>query len=214
MLDDEQPVETTLYSLAELPPGIPERRNDERHISLFRVGTLVVGERRELCLIRNVSVGGMLIRAYSDIAAGTRLTVELKYGEPVSGTALWARDELVGISFDAPIDVVSLITLSSTAPKPRMPRLEVRCTAWVRDGAIVHRTRAVNISQGGLRVELAHELARGAQVTVTLPGLPPEQAVVRWSDGQSCGITFNRVLPLPQLVSWVGAQQVRQRSVA
>ena len=182
-------------------------------MSLLRVGALLIGDRRELCLIRNVSVGGMLIRAYSAIEPGTRLSIELKQGEPVHGAVLWAKDDLVGVSFDEPIDIVSLITTSSDAPRPRMPRLEVRCTAWVRDGAIVHRTRAVNISQGGVRVETAKGLTTGSQVTVTLPGMPPEQGVVRWSDEEGCGITFNRVLALSQLVAWVGEQQERQRAV-
>jgi hypothetical protein len=210
---DEEPVETTIYSLAPLPPPAPERRADERHMSLLRVGALLIGDRRELCLIRNVSVGGMLIRAYSAIEPGTRLSIELKQGEAVHGAVLWAKDDLVGVSFDEPIDILSLITTSSDAPRPRMPRLEVRCTAWVRDGAIVHRTRAVNISQGGVRVETAKVLTAGSQVTVTLPGMPPEQGVVRWSDEEGCGITFNRVLALSQLVAWVGEQQERQRAV-
>jgi hypothetical protein len=210
---DEEPVETTIYSLAPLPPPAPERRADERHMSLLRVGALLIGDRRELCLIRNVSVGGMLIRAYSAIEPGTRLSIELKQGEAVHGAVLWAKDDLVGVSFDEPIDILSLITTSSDAPRPRMPRLEVRCTAWVRDGAIVHRTRAVNISQGGVRVETAKGLSAGSQVTVTLPGMPPEQGVVRWSDEEGCGITFNRVLALSQLVAWVGEQQERQRAV-
>jgi PilZ domain len=209
---DEQPVETTLYSLAPLPPGLPERRNDERHMSLLRVGSLMIGERRELCLIRNVSVGGMLIRAYSPIEPGTRVAIELKQDEPVHGTVLWAQDELVGISFDGPIDVVALISNSADAPRPRMPRLEVRCTAWVRHESIVHRTRALNISQGGVRIELTKDIPAGAQVTVTLPGLPPERGVVRWNEGDACGITFNRVLALPQLVGWLGERQERQRA--
>lgn len=210
---DEQAVETTLYSLAPLPPALPERRNDERHMSLLRVGSLMIGERRELCLIRNVSVGGMLIRAYSAIEPGTRVAIELKQGEPVHGTVLWKQDELVGIGFDGPIDVVALITTSSDAPRPRMPRLEVRCTAWVRHESVVHRTRALNISQGGVRIETTNDIPAGAQVTVTLPGLPPEQGVVRWNDGEACGITFNRVLALSQLVGWLGERQERQRAV-
>jgi len=64
---DEQPVETTLYSLDATPPRRPDRRHDGRHVSLLRVGALMIGERRELCLIRNLSAGGMLIRAYSRI---------------------------------------------------------------------------------------------------------------------------------------------------
>ena len=54
---DQQPVETTLYSLSESPPPAPDRRTDERYLSLFRVGTLTIGDRRELCLIRNMSAG-------------------------------------------------------------------------------------------------------------------------------------------------------------
>lgn len=213
MLDDEQPVETTLYSLATLPPGMPERRHDERHMTLLRVGSLMVDERRELCLIRNISAGGMLIRVYSAIPANTRVSIELKQGEPIWGTTLWAKDEIVGVAFDEPIDILSLIATPPNAPRPRMPRLEVRCIAWVRDGAVVHRTHVVNISQGGLRVEAPNGLPVTSQVTVTLPGLPPEQGVVRWNDGESCGITFNRVLALPHLVAWVGEQQERKRAV-
>jgi hypothetical protein len=209
---DEQPLETTVYSLAPLPPGLPERRNDQRHMSLLRVGSLIVGDRRELCLIRNVSVGGMLIRAYSAIMPGTRVAIELKQGEPVHGTALWMQDELVGINFDEPIDVLALITNSADAPRPRMPRLEVRCTAWVRHESIIHRTRAINISQGGIRVETTGSIPAGAQVTVTLPGLPPVQGAVRWVDDEACGVTFNRVLPLSQLVAWLGDQQEKQRA--
>jgi hypothetical protein len=210
---DEQPVETTLYSLATLPPGMPERRQDERHMTLLRVGSLIVEERRELCLIRNISAGGMLIRVYSAIAEGTRVSIELKQGEPVAGSILWVKDELAGVSFDEPIDILSLIATPADAPRPRMPRLEVHSIAWVRDGAVVHRTRVVNISQGGIRVEAPNGLPVSAQVTVTLPGLPPEHGVVRWNDGEACGITFNRVLALPQLVAWVGEQQDRKRAV-
>lgn len=210
---DEQPVDTTVYSLTPLPPGLPERRNDERHISLLRVGSLTIGKRRELCLIRNISAGGMLIRAYSPLAIGTRVEIELKQDEPVPGTVLWTQGEMVGIHFDRPIDIVALITASADAPRPRMPRLEVRCTVWVRHESVVHRTRALNISQGGIRVDSNGNLPVGAQVTVTLPGLPPERGAVRWADEAACGITFNRVLSLSHLVTWLGEREEQQRAV-
>ena len=101
---DQQPVETTLYSLSETPPLAPERRTGDRYLSLFRVGTLTIGERRELCLIKNVSAGGMMIRPYCPIPIGTHLSVALKQGEPVHGTALWDKDDCIGVTFDEPID--------------------------------------------------------------------------------------------------------------
>ena len=204
---DEQPVETTVYSLATLAPEPPGRCSGERNLSLLRVGALMIGDRRELCLIRNVSVGGMLIRVYSQIAPGTRVSIELKQGEPVSGTAQWAEDGCVGVNFDSPVDVLDLISSSVDGPRPRMPRIEVDCIVWLRQGATIHRTKATNISQGGLRVEASDELIVGEDVIATVPGLTPIAGILRWKDGNSYGITFNRVLGLPELVAWLHDQQ-------
>jgi hypothetical protein len=208
---EDQPVETTLYSLNEATPEPPQRRTDERYLSLLRVGTLLIGERRELCLIRNISAGGMMIRAYTEIGEGTRVTIELKQGEPVSGEAVWAKDGLIGIHFDEPIDVVSLIAPAGDGPRPRMPRIEIACTAFVREGAYVRRTKTLNISQGGIGVESSAELTVDGEVTVSLLGLSPMAGVVRWRDGNSYGISFNGVMALSDLVAWIQAQQGQER---
>ena len=202
---DDQPVETTLYSLTDATPQPPQRRSDERFLSLLRVGTLVMEDSRELCLIRNISAGGMMIRAYSTITTGTRLAVELKEGEPLSGEAVWAEDGLVGIHFDEHIDILALIAPDEDGPRPRMPRIEIERTAWVREGALVRRTKAANISQGGICIESSADLTVHANVTVTLTGLAPMPGVVRWRHEQSYGIAFNRVLALSDLVAWLQA---------
>jgi hypothetical protein len=206
----EQSVETTLYSLSPTAPARPDRRSEERYLSLLRVGAMTVGGTRELCLIRNISGGGMMIRAYSPIAVGTRLSIELKQGDPVSGIVQWIENGLTGVTFDSPIDVLALLA-SGTGPRPRLPRIEVDCTAWVRQDGDVLRTRAVNISQGGIRVETAARLSAGADVVVTLPGLTPAPGVVKWSDGRAFGIGFNRALVLSELVSWLQDQQENER---
>jgi hypothetical protein len=204
---DEQPVETTVYSLGSGTPEPEDRRSGDRHLSLLRVGALMIGDRRELCLIRNISAGGMLIRAYSSIEQGTRLSIELKQGEAISGVARWTKDECVGVSFDSPIDVLGLICSANDGQRPRMPRIEVQCTAWVREDATVHRMKASNISQGGIRVEGHVELAIGVDVIVALNGLPPLPGIVRWQDGSSYGITFNRVIAVSDLVAWLREQR-------
>ncbi len=209
---DEQPVETTLYSLGSDTPEPAERRGGERYLSLLRVGALTVGDRRELCLIRNISAGGMLIRAYSTIELGARLSIELKQGEPISGFARWTNDECVGVSFDSPIDVLALISATNDGQRPRMPRIEVRCTVWVREGSTIHRMKGSNISQGGIRVEGQVELARGTHVIVVLNGLSPLPGIVRWQEESAYGITFNQVIPLADLVAWLQEQRERPRA--
>lgn len=206
---DEQPVETTVFSLGDAAPPAPERRTGERHLSLLRVGSLRIGDRRELCLIKNISAGGMLVRAYCPVAVGARVSVELKQGEAIQGAARWVSDGFAGIEFDEPIDVLDLLSLSAEGPRPRMPRVEVNCTGWIREGAITHRCKALNVSQGGIKVESRAAIGVGAKVTVSLFGLQPCSGTVRWHDQNCYGITFDRVLPLPALVAWLQDERAR-----
>jgi hypothetical protein len=208
---EEQAVETTIYSLATSAPTQPERRGGDRYLSLLRVGAIVVEGRRELCLIRNISAGGMMIRAYSNIAVGTRLSVELKQGDPVKGVVKWVDNGMTGVTFDAPIDVVLLLAPPGDGPRPRLPRIEVDCTAWVREDGDVVRTRVLNISQGGLCVEARAPLTIGANVVITLPGLAPVPGVVKWNEDGVYGLSFNRALVLSDLVAWLQELQQGER---
>jgi len=208
---DQQTVETTLYSISASAPTQPDRRSDERYVRLLRVGAIMVDGRRELCLIRNISAGGMMIRAYSDIPVGTPLSVELKQGDPVCGVIQWVENGLAGVTFDAAIDVLALLAPPGDGPRPRLPRIEVDCTAWVRQDANVIRTEALNVSQGGVCIVSSSALSVGGDVVVTLPGLTPAAGVVKWNSGESYGISFNRALVLSELVEWLQEQQQEQR---
>lgn len=210
----EEPVETT-YSLAAAAPKQPDRRESERYLSLLRVGCIIIDGQRELCLIRNISAGGMMIRAYSPISVGTPVTIELKQGDPVSGVVKWVDGELTGVTFDDPIDVLLLLAPPGEGPRPRLPRIEVECTAWVREDGDIFRTTVHNISQGGLCINSRSRLTVGADVVVTLPGLTPAAGVVKWkNEGSAYGIAFNRSLVLSELVEWLQEQQQEQRQKA
>jgi hypothetical protein len=201
------PVETTLYSLSDRAPAPDDRREGERHLTLFRVGTMIVQSRRELCLIKNISAGGAMLRLYSgSIGLGQQLTVELKCGQPLCGTVAWVREPNVGLVFDQPIDVVAMLSQSEDGPRPRMPRIETSSFCTLREGASIVRAKACDISQGGIKVETVHPFARDAEVVVSLPGLPPQPGVVRWTADGCAGITFNRLLPLPMLIEWLKAR--------
>jgi len=200
-------VDTTHYSLSTSAPQCPERRTGERHLSLLRVGALVIGGRRELCLIRNISAGGMMIRPYSAIGEGTHVSIELKHGESVSGVARWSRDMLVGIAFDGTIDVLALLTPSGTGPTPRMPRIDLNCSALLRQDGDVVRVSVVNISQGGICISTTAELKQDGNVIVSVPGLHSAAGVVKWNEDEQYGIRFNRVFPVHELMAFLKEQQ-------
>lgn len=194
---------TTLYSLSDAPPEPCDRRESERHLTLLRVGSINLGERRELCLIKNISAGGMMIRIYCPIAEGTPVSIELKSGQPVSGTANWVRDHHVGVAFNQPVDVIEILSTSADGPRPRMPRIEVNCVATIRDGANHYRLPLSDISQGGLKLRGDPPLERGSVLSVSLPGLDPQPAALRWRQDGQVGISFNRLVALVDLVNWL-----------
>lgn len=207
-----QPVETTLYSFREDTPQPVDRRGNERHLTLFRVGTVLLGPRRELCLIKNISAGGMLLRLYCAVRAGEPIAVELKTGMVVHGRVSWVRDGQAGLAASDPIDVAGILANDSFGPRPRMPRVETDAVIGVRQGASIFRVRALDISQGGVKIEAPPRLASGTDVVLTLAGMPPLPGVVRWLDGGFAGLSFNQPLALPDLVAWLQAQRSGSRA--
>jgi hypothetical protein len=211
-----QPVETTLYSLSDAPPepvSQPDRRDGERLMTLYRVGSILVENRRELCLIKNISAGGMMIRLYCSVAEGTPVTVELKSGQPIQGKISWTKDQSAGVAFDRPVDVIDILSSSMEGPRPRMPRIEVNCHATLREGANMLRVVVCDVSQGGLKIKTDTIFQQGADVIVTLTGLDPQPGIACWNLNGYAGITFNRLLPLGELVTWLQGQRDLQRSV-
>ena len=204
MLD--QPAESA-FSLDRGSSRSAQPRGSDLHLSLLRVGSLIIGTHRELCLIKNISAGGMLVRTYSPVEPGTSLLVELKEGEPLRGAVTWEEDDCIGVAFECPIDVLGLISSRTEGPPQRPPRVAVNCTAWIRDGAAVSRARTVDISQGGLRVASRDDLRIGAAVVVRLNGLAPIPGVLCWKDGDNYGIRFNGSVALPTLVGWIRDRQ-------
>lgn len=197
---------TTLYSMAEEPSPARNRRSGERHLTLFRVGSLIVDGQRHLCVVKNVSTGGAQIRPYCDLREGQLVSLELKEQQPLEAEVSWVKGTDTGIEFKKKIDVLGLLKVESEGPRPRMPRVDVRAFGFVRQGALLHRATISNISQGGISAQCDAELTIGGEVTVTLAGLSPLQGVVRWGRSGAYGITFNTVLGLPLLVEWLSTQ--------
>lgn len=214
MLLEDHVVETG-FSFSRDVPAPPERRNDERrdaerHIKILRVGTLVVDGRRELCLIRNISAGGLMAHVYSQLAPGQRVMVELKTNQAVAGRVVWTREGNAGIQFDVAMDVAELLAnpqVMDNGWRPRTPRVEVDRMATVREGSRTTWAHARDVSQSGVRLETDAAPAAGAEVVVTLDGFRPLHGVVRWSEAGSCGVAFNQLIPFGELIDWLRQQR-------
>ena len=205
MLAEDRTVETG-FSFSNAVPLPPERRGDERLIKILRVGTLIVDGRRELCLIRNISAGGVMAHVYSKLVPGQSVTIELKATQPVAGHVVWTREANAGIQFDAPVDVAELLAnpqVLDNGWRPRTPRVEIDRMATLRAGARTYWVHARDISQSGVKVETDHPPATDCEVVLAIDGLRPLAGTVRWSSDTACGIAFNQLIPFGELIDWL-----------
>jgi hypothetical protein len=199
-------VEETGFSFSSEVPTPPERRQDERFLKILRVGTLIVAGRRELCLIRNISAGGVMAHVYSTLSNGDRVAIEFKAHQPVDGQVVWVSEANVGVQFDAHMDVAELLAnpaLLDNGWRPRTPRVEIDRMGTLRAGARTWWVHARDISQSGVKVETDQPPEADSEVVLTLEGFRPLQGVVRWRGGESCGISFNQPIPFHDLIDWL-----------
>jgi hypothetical protein len=205
MLAGKRIVETSLSTSGQAPAP-PERRRGERVVTILRVGTLIVDGERELCLIRNMSAGGMHAHVYSDLEPGQKVTVELRSHQQIDGTIIWVRDENAGIEFDAPVDITAMLATPAVLEngwRPRMPRVEVDRLATLRAGAKTYWVQIRDISQGGVKIECEPAIEVGSPVVLTPEYFGPVSGMVRWQKDGACGIAFNQPIPFDQLIRWL-----------
>ena len=205
--------EETIFSFSPRAPRPPERRREMRHLTILRVGALIGANGRELCLIRNISAGGLMAHVYSNHSLGAAVAVELKSNHAVPGVIVWADQSNVGIEFDEPIDVEDMLSSQAALEngwRPRLPRVEVDRLATLRCGARLYGVNTRDISQGGVKVETDQPLEVGREVVLTMEKFRPVAGVVRWSRDGLAGIAFNHLIPFHELMEWLRPEAARK----
>ena len=205
MLAENQILETSFSLSDQVPPPL-ERREGERYVTILRVGVLVIDGRRELCLVRNISAGGLMAHVYSPVQPGQRVVVELKSNQQIEGKVEWVRDADAGIAFDSKVDVTQLLANPAVLDngwRPRLPRVEIDRLATLRVGARTYWVHTSDVSQGGVKIDTDQPLDVGTEVVITLENLRPLAGTVRWQKGRACGIAFNNLLPFEELIAWL-----------
>jgi hypothetical protein len=189
-----------------------ERREQQRHATPLRVALLRTDAGQELCVVRNLSRGGLQGRVYCRFEPGARLSVELNPGDPIAATIVWCRDWHIGVEFLRAIDVDAALGGSRTADHGRnirMPRLEVTCPGRLQIGARAYPIRLCDISEGGAKVQMRTAMKKLSAATLTLPDLPPSSGYVRWVDGLRLGLGFHEPLPHDVLARWAETRRAK-----
>lgn len=184
----------------------PERRGDQRHMAILRVGKLIADGMQELCLIRNISAGGLKARVYTPKEVGQSVAVELKSDQEIAGTVQWSRGSEIGVQFNDRIDVAAVLASSPVVTRgmrPRPPRVHLPSLAILRLRSELVGIGICDISQGGAKIEIDQPLAVGDDVVIMVSDFRPLNAIVRWVNGGAAGVEFKQSIPYGELAEWL-----------
>jgi len=196
---------TTFVLPAKLPwqgdMAVPSEPSERLDPTTVHIGRIALASQ-----IREISQLGATLRGAIDVPLGAALAIELGTGQRVDAVVAWRGEADVGVRFARPIDVMALITrqlIAQPADRRRMPRVEVRAAAWLREDERFLPATIRNISAGGLQLEGDALPVIGETVQVFMEGLGIPPGDVTWRRDRLAGIRFERELSWQAILPWV-----------
>jgi len=211
MIENYDGAEVTSISFSrEVPQPPAERRGRQRYMSVLRAAKLTRHHREELCLVRNISAGGLMAHVYSPLDPGEPIAVELKTGHALTGSVVWFTELMIGVQFTAEIDVLHHLAdiqeEQADRPARRLPRLQIQGQARMRTGLTHQRVQYYDISQGGMKIRMPDGAAVDDQVVIVIDGLDTLHGEIRWRQGEYGEVAFMHPLAFETLAQWAATR--------
>jgi hypothetical protein len=172
----------------------------------FEAGVVHDEGLRHVCSIRRISSLGATLRGKLTKAAGEEIAVELATGHRHAAIIDWIEGGEAGIRFKQPVDVLALINrklVSQAAERRAMPRVEIRCSAFVKKGEEFLPVMLRNISAGGVQVEGEALPAQGTFVSIFIDGIIVPPGEIAWRKDKLAGIELLEELSWTSIMPWV-----------
>jgi hypothetical protein len=161
---------------------------------------------RRSCSIRKISALGATVRGRIERTMGDTVAIELPTGQRSAGTIAWVSGGEAGVRFDQPVDVVALINrelVSQPVERRAMPRVEIRCSAFLKRGADYLPAMIRNISARGLQLEGDTLPPVDSYVAVFVEGLNVPPGEIAWRKGNLAGVELLEELSWTSIMPWI-----------
>jgi hypothetical protein len=166
----------------------------------FRLGTLLGDGRQKPVEILALAESGAIVRIGESLEEGARLVLELNSHHRFEVRVEWSSDTLAGLEFEDREQVRVTLAARDRGHPYRAPRLELAAEVVLRLGETCLTARAKDVSEGGIKVELAEPEHVGREASVIVPGMPPVAGRILWCRDGRAGIEFERPLPFRSLI--------------
>lgn len=182
-----------------------ERRREVRHAVTQVAKIRIERGREELCLLRDISAEGLRAQVYHQVELDEQVMIELRSGHGLSGRVIWAADGQIGVAFASPVPVAQLLahcSFDERLSKLRPPRLDVDLFGILHLGPAQRVVRIGNISQAGVQIGAPEPIDANSPCAISLPGLAPRPAMVRWCRDGKAGLMLDEPLDYSSFAAW------------
>jgi len=172
----------------------------------FEEGMIHDSGFRQTCSIRKISAMGATVRTKVQQAPGEEITVELPNGQRAAANVEWVKNGESGIRFTRPVDVLALINrtlVSQPVERRAMPRVEIRCGAFLKRGGDFAPATLRNISAAGLQLEGESLPPVGSYVSLFVEGLNVPPGEVAWRRDNLAGVELLEELSWSSILPWI-----------
>ena len=183
---------------------------EPRHLFFFRLGTLLGEGVQRRVEILALAESGAIVRIGESLEEGAQLVLELNSHHRFAVRVEWSSDSLAGLEFEDREFVRATLAARDRGHPYRAPRLELAAEVVLRMGETCVTARAKDVSEGGIKVELAEPGHVGREASVIVPGLPPVAGRILWCRDGRAGISFERPLPFRSLIDCLTRQPAVQ----
>lgn len=175
-----------------------DQRHDPRQALMLRTAKVVCQSGEYVCLVRDVSQGGVGLRFFHDVPAEKRIFLELANGALYPIERCWADGADAGFRFAAPVVLADFMAEASQFPH-RPVRLRLKVPALLTVDRQDCRAMLADVSRCGAKLSAARKLPLHAFARFDVRGLPLRFGHVRWRKGLDHGIVFQEAFGLEEL---------------
>lgn len=180
-------------------PLTEDKRSGKRFTLVLRAAKLVAQGREYLCILRDVSQGGVKLRLFHALPDCRPLEIELGNGVRHRIEPVWQRGDLAGFRFvRGPVALPDLLGMTGPFPR-RGVRLRAELPVVVTGADGTHAATLRDISLDGARIDSATIHPLSARLLIQSSQLPAIPGRVRWRKGQAHGLAFERHFALDEL---------------
>lgn len=191
--------------LARAPVEQTERRRDLRHAAVYQVAKLKTDRIEELCMVRDVSPHGLKAEVYYAIDVGEAVRITLRTEHAMVGRVAWARDQLVGVEFDADVNVLAMLAHCAVDDRVggiRPPRLDSDFETFVRLEGREFELNVSNVSQAGMKITAPYPVAPETRCDILIDMVGWREGSIRWHRNGEAGILLAQPLSYTEFASW------------